>query len=306
VADQAEKLRELVRSKAKDTVPESASVMDSEAIGKKKEKKARIIAVTSGKGGVGKTSVATNLAIEMAMEGKRVIVFDADLSLANIDVLLGLRPQYNLHHVINGEKNIEDILISGPHGIRIIPASSGIVSLANLSREGLDRLMGQFSRIEKDCDFLIVDTAAGISDSVMAFVASADQAIVVTTPEPTAYTDAYALIKILAEQSTSTEIGLLINMAASRKEALNAASGIILISKQFLQIGVRDFGFVLRDPEVPRAVRRQEAFVLYNPMCAASRSIRQLAGMVASSSRVNDGSGRRGFMEKIASFFRGE
>jgi len=135
VADQAEKLRELVRSKAKDTVPESASVMDSEAIGKKKEKKARIIAVTSGKGGVGKTSVATNLAIEMAMEGKRVIVFDADLSLANIDVLLGLRPQYNLHHVINGEKNIEDILISGPHGIRIIPASSGIVSLANLSRD---------------------------------------------------------------------------------------------------------------------------------------------------------------------------
>jgi len=303
--DQAEKLRQLVRSKPSESLPKAAMRLDSPAMAET-ERKARLITITSGKGGVGKTSVATNVAIEMALRGQRVVVFDADLSLANIDVLLGLRPRFNLNHVVNGERTLSEVLVKGPHNIQIVPASSGVQALANLSREQIDRLTGQFSRLERNCDFLLIDTAAGISDNVMSFVHAADEVLIVTTPEPTAYTDAYAMIKVISEQQAPGEIGLVINMAQSRREAQNAAAGIVLISKQFLQVGVKDYGYVPRDPEVPRAIRRQEAFTLYNPSAPASRSIRALAVRLLKE-RVPESKDRmRGFMERFTAYFRGD
>lgn len=304
MVDQAEKLRKLVSSKATDAVPQAAVDMNVHPVVDKKTEKARVIAITSGKGGVGKSSVATNLAIELAIQGKRVTIFDADLSLANIDVLLGLKPRFNLNHFIRGERSLKDIIVQGPHDIQVIPASSGIQSLAELPREQLNRLTGEFSRLEKECDFFIIDTAAGISDNVMAFVHSAEEIIVVTTPEPTAYTDAYAMIKVIDEQAAPGRIGLVINMAQNVKEAKNAASGIILISKQFLQVGVTDYGYILRDPDVPRATRRQEAFTLYSPSCSASRSIRTLANRVIAGERQKRGSRLQGFLERFTEFFQ--
>ncbi len=299
--DQAEKLRQLVRSKPGDSLPRAALRLDGKAMAET-ERKARLITVTSGKGGVGKTSIATNLAIELALRGQRVVVFDADLSLANIDVLLGLRPRFNLNHVISGERLLEEVLVRGPHEVQIVPASSGVQALAHLSREQLNRLTGQFSRLERDFDFLLIDTAAGISDNVLSFVHAADEVLIVTTPEPTAYTDAYALIKVISEQQVAGEIGVVMNMAQSRREAQNATSGIVLISKQFLQVGVKDYGYILRDPEVPRATRRQEAFTLYNPTAPASRSIRALAVRLLRD-KLPESNGR-GFLERFAAYFR--
>ncbi|HEQ60634.1 MAG TPA: MinD/ParA family protein [Firmicutes bacterium] len=323
--DQAEKLRQLVRTKPKDSLPAAAVRLDGKAMAET-ERKARLIAITSGKGGVGKTSIAGNLAIELALHGKRVVVFDADLSLANIDVLLGLRPRFNLNHVISGERTLEEVVVQGPHGVRIIPASSGVQGLANLSREALNRLTGQFSGLERDCDFLLMDTAAGISDNVLSFVHAADEILIVTTPEPTAYTDAYAMIKVICEQQAWSgvegrrhpqaaledgtlgpargTIGLVINMAQSRREAQNAASGIILISRQFLQVGVKDYGYILRDPEVPRATRRQEAFTLFNPTASASRSVRALAVRLLKEQVVPGKGSGRGFLDRVAAYFR--
>jgi len=301
--DQAEKLRQLVRTKPKDSLPAAAVRLDGKAMAET-ERKARLIAITSGKGGVGKTSIAGNLAIELALHGRRVVVFDADLSLANIDVLLGLRPRFNLNHVISGERTLEEVVLEGPHGVRIIPASSGVQGLANLSREALNRLTGQFSGLERECDFLLMDTAAGISDNVLSFVHAADEILIVTTPEPTAYTDAYAMIKVICEQQARGAIGLVINMAQSRREAQNAASGIILISRQFLQVGVKDYGYILRDPEVPRATRRQEAFTLFNPTASASRSVRALAVRLLKEQVVPGKGLGRGFLDRVAAYFR--
>ncbi len=305
MVDQAEKLRQLVRSKSTDSLPDAALQMNEREMGKT-ERRARIVAITSGKGGVGKTSISTNLAIELALLGKRVTIFDADLSLANIDVLLGLRPRFNLNHVINGDKSLEDIMVEGPHGIRIIPASSGIQEMADMSEAALQRLIGQFAQLERECDFLLVDTAAGISDNVLAFLHAADEILIVTTPEPTAYTDAYAMIKVLQERNVPAQLGLIVNMAQSRREALNAAEGIVVISQKFLQAGVKDYGYLLRDPEVPRATRRQEAFTLYNPSCAAARSVRSLARLMAQSNSPVGKPHWRGFMDRFAAYFRAE
>lgn len=305
MVDQAEKLRELVRSRVGDSLPEAAVRLSEKNLGQV-ERRARVITVTSGKGGVGKTSVATNLAIELALQGRKVTIFDADLSLANIDVLLGLRPRFNLNHVINGERTLEEVIVQGPQAVRVIPASSGVQALADLTREQLNRLTGQFALLERDCDVLLIDTAAGISDNVMAFVHAAAEVIVVTTPEPTAYTDAYAMIKVISEQQAKGKIGLVVNMAQSRKEALNASTGIILISKQFLQVGVKDYGYILRDPDVQRAVRRQEAFTLYNPMSPASRSVRALATRLIQEDRPGRRQGIRGFLDRFASYFQAD
>jgi len=303
MSDQAEKLREMVRSRPSDSLPKAAIRLDGRALAET-ERKARVVAVTSGKGGVGKTSIATNLAIELALRGKRVVIFDADLSLANIDVLLGHRPRFNLNHVINGDRVLEDVMVEGPQAVRIVPASSGVQALAGLSREQLNRLTGQFSQLERDCDFLFVDTAAGISDNVLSFVHAADEILIVTTPEPTAYTDAYAMIKVISEQQARGEIGLVINMAQSRREAQNAASGIVLISRQFLPVGVKDYGYILRDPEVPRATRRQEAFTLYNPSAPASRSIRALAVRLLREGSPESKDRGRGFLDRFVAYFR--
>ncbi len=240
----------------------------------------RILAVTSGKGGVGKTNVVANLAASLTDLGKRVVILDADFGLANIDVLLGLTPRFHLGHVLYGKKKLMEIMVEGPRGIRIIPASSGLQSLAELSLEQRNSLVRSFDELQGDADFLLIDTAAGISSNVLHLLRAAPEVIVVSAPEPTAIVDAYAVIKIvLAEEPTKT-IRVLINSVADEEESRDVFRQINSVVKRFLNREVIYLGHVERDPHVVRAVRSQVLVADSYPSSPAGRCFRRLAQSV--------------------------
>ncbi|HNT33946.1 MAG TPA: MinD/ParA family protein [bacterium] len=290
--DQATKLRELIKQK-EETLPPIETREPS-----------RIIAVTSGKGGVGKSNIASNLAIAFAQAGKRVLIIDADLSLANVDILLDVHPRFNLSHVIFGERKLEEVLVEGPEGVRILPASSGVTELANLGHAQLEGLINQFSDLADETDILIIDTAAGISENVLAFVAAAREALVVTTPEPTAYTDAYAMLKVLSTRQVEVQLGLVVNMAGDEREAAQAGENMVLVCRQFMNMGIRYWGHVLKDPDVGAAIRRQEPFILYAPHCHASRCLRTLAANLLESHNGSVPRPRKGFWSRFVEHLR--
>ncbi|RJP35528.1 MAG: MinD/ParA family protein [Candidatus Omnitrophota bacterium] len=244
------------------------------------EKHTRVIAVTGGKGGVGKSNVACGLGIAFAQMQKKVLLLDADLSLANIDVILGLTPRVNLSHVIRGEKTLEEVILHGPEGLMLVPGGSGLEELSNLSPSQLDRLFQAFTDLKPSPDVFLIDTAAGIHSNVMHFLLAADQVIVVTTPEPPAYTDAYALIKTLAKHDAEKDIGVLINMAQDAREAMEITKLMLQMSRQFLGIGFNNLGFVPRDAVVREAVRFQQSFLIHAPTSPASKAIRNIAASV--------------------------
>ena len=178
----------------------------------------RVLAVTSGKGGVGKTNISVNLAVSLAQIGRRVMVMDADLGLANLDIMLGLHPQYNLSHVLNGQRTLEEILLTGPAGIRVVPAASGVQNMAELEPAQHAGLIRAFSELSHTMDVLIIDTAAGISDSVISFSKAAQEVLVVVCDEPASLTDAYALIKLLSREHDLFRFRIVANMAGSAQE----------------------------------------------------------------------------------------
>jgi flagellar biosynthesis protein FlhG len=260
----------------------------------------KVIAVTSGKGGVGKTNLVCNLALALAQMGRRVIVFDADLSLANIDVLLGISPRFNLSHVLSGQKTLREVLVTGPEGILVVPGGSGIEELANLGKEDLENLLDSFDELDGECDLLLIDTAAGINHSVLSFLLAVDQVLVVTTPEPTAYTDAYALIKVLAQHAPEKRVGVTVNMARNNREAADVTRLMLQICRAMLHTGFDNFGSIPRDMEMLQAVREQRPLLLHSPYSPASKSIRRLACSLlqAERQRVSSG-GLRGFMNRL-------
>lgn len=240
----------------------------------------RVLAVTSGKGGVGKTNVVANLAAGLADLGKRVVILDADFGLANIDVLLGLTPRFHLGHVLYGNKKLTEIMVEGPRGIRIIPASSGLQSLAELTLEQRNFLVQSFTDLQGDADFLLIDTAAGISSNVLHLLRAAPEVVVVSAPEPTAIVDAYAVIKIvLAEEPTKT-IRVLINSVADEDESRDVFRQINSVVKRFLDREVIYLGHVERDPHVIKAVRSQVLVTDSYPGSPAGRCFRRLAHSV--------------------------
>jgi flagellar biosynthesis protein FlhG len=250
----------------------------------------RILAVTSGKGGVGKTNVVANLAASLTEMGKRVVVLDADFGLANLDVLLGLTPRYHLGHVLFGKKTLTDIMVEGPQGIRIIPASSGLQCLAELTLEQRNYLVQSFAELEGDADYLLIDTAAGISSNVLHFLLVAPEVVVVSAPEPTAIVDAYAVIKIiLAEEPTKT-IRVLINSASDEDESRDVFRQINSVVKRFLNREVIYLGHVERDPHVLQAVRNQVLVTHSYPNAPASRCFRKIAQAVALQSETSGAS----------------
>jgi flagellar biosynthesis protein FlhG len=241
-------------------------------------KQPRVICITSGKGGVGKTNVTANLAYAMAARGLRVLILDADLNLANIDVLLGLTPKYNLQHVFTGEKSLEEVMIQGPGGINILPGASGIMELANLDEEQRLYFLAEMATINDKIDILLIDTGAGINENVIYFNLAAQERIILLTPEPTSLTDAYAMIKVLSTRHDVKRFKILVNMALSEKEAMNVFKKIFKVCDQFLTTLSLDFiGYLPYDKKLTIAVRSQCLVSEKFPDCQASKRIGEIS-----------------------------
>ncbi len=218
----------------------------------------RVICITSGKGGVGKTNITANLAYRLALEGLRILVLDADLNLANIDVLLGMTPKYNLQHVFTGEKSLTEVMIQGPGGINILPGASGIMELANLDEEQRLYFLSEMAALDNKIDILLIDTGAGINENVIYFNLAAQERIIILTPEPTSLTDAYAMIKVLSTRHDVKRFKILVNMAMSEQEALNVYRQLSKVCDQFLATLSLDFiGYLPYDKKLVMAVRSQ-------------------------------------------------
>jgi flagellar biosynthesis protein FlhG len=281
--DQAEKLRSLVRER----------------------RRASVIAITSGKGGVGKSNISVNLAIQLAAAGKAVVLLDADLGLANADVLCNVDLPNNLSHVIARKKELHEVLIEAPGGFKLIGGASGLARMADLSDFDRQRLIHSLAELEQRADVILIDTGAGISPNVLSFTRAADHVLVVTTPEPTAITDAYAVVKVLSRDHGDRRISLLVNQVRNANEGKVVHTRIAKVAKQFLNVSVLDAGYVMSDENVPLAVRRRLPFVLGNPKCAASQCIAQLAmrlqqGVGAANAAADNG----GFFNKMGRWFK--
>lgn len=252
---------------------------------KKRNKPLRTITVTSGKGGVGKTNVVASLAVAMRKQGKEVLILDADLGLSNIDVLFSLAPQYNIQHILSGEKKLEDVIVEGPHGIKILPASSGVQELTELDEFQRMRLIGEFEAYDGDIDVLLVDTGAGISSNVAFFCVASQEIIVVTSPEPTALTDAYALIKVLFTRYQEKDFSILVNSARNESDALDVFRRLSLAAEKFLNISLDYLGYIPFDDTVRQAVREQKAFIDVYPGCKASVKLSGIAAKIMDDNR---------------------
>jgi len=293
VRDQAERLRVLARTLKHQVECEI----------KNAQKKTRIIAVTSGKGGVGKTNFTINFALALIALGQRVMIFDADLGLANIDVVLGINPPYNLYHVLKGEKTIQEIITTGPQGLLIVAGGSGIQELANLRRWQVEQFISKLEELEGMADILIIDTAAGLSRNVLSFVLAADEVIVITTPEPTAITDAYGLVKAMTSKRKHGVIHLVVNRVESKQEADITASKLSVVAEKFLKLNIGHLGFIFDDPVVTKAVKHQEPFVLKYPGSPAAECIQRLAALMVDQVDCHEPGGVRAFFSRIAKLF---
>jgi flagellar biosynthesis protein FlhG len=237
----------------------------------------RVLAVASGKGGVGKTSVSVNLAVAMAMAGRKVMLLDGDLGLANVDVMLGLQPSCNLSHVLEGKCSLEDTVLEGPAGVLVVPASSGKQHMAELSAAQHAGLVQAFSDLARPLDTLIVDTAAGIAGSVITFSQASQHIIVVVTNDPTSLTDAYALIKVLNRDHGIRRVQVLANMTHGAAEVREIYENLRRVAEKFLDVTLSFMGSVPDDEWLKRAVRRQRAVVEAYPNSPAAKAFQQLA-----------------------------
>lgn len=257
----------------------SHDYIDDQASGLRKMNKqmVKVISVTGGKGGVGKTNVTLNFAMALSQLGKRVVVLDADLGLANCDVMLGLRVEKNLSHVLAGEVELDDIIIEGPHGIKIIPATSGSQNMTELTPAEHAGLIRAFSELKTPIDVLLVDTAAGISDMVLSFSRASQDVIVVVCDEPSSITDAYALMKILNRDHGVEKFKIVANMVRSLKEGQELFSKLTRVTDRFLDVSLELVATIPYDENVRKAARKQKAFIDAFPRTSASMAIKTLA-----------------------------
>ena len=287
--DQASRLREMVGrgAPARPARPVSPARPAAEAwasgtIDRPADRSARVIAVTSGKGGVGKTNLAVNLAARFAQAGRRTVLLDADMGLANADVLCGLNLKRNLAHVVAGRCRIADVLADAPGGFSLAAGATGLEKMADLAPAEHLRLLDELATLERAADLILVDTGAGISPNVLTFTRNADHILIVTTPEPTAVTDAYATAKVIVRGrqrrgEAATPISVVVNNARTPREAGETFDRLSRVAREFLGAELTDAGFVPSDPAVGRAVRARRPFVVGQPRCPASVAVTRLA-----------------------------
>jgi len=247
----------------------------------------QLIAITSGKGGVGKTHLVVNLALALRKEGKRVAIFDADFGLANVDVFLGLTPPFHLGHVIEGIQPLKSIIVDGPEGIGIIPASSGIQELTEMGASQQAHLIGELSSVMELYDYILIDTAAGISNNVIRFLLVARRVIVVSAPEPTAIVDAYALMKVLFRKDENKEVYLVVNSVENESEAKDVYRQLAHVVERFLGQKIELLGFIPKDKRVPMSVRRQQPLMLTHPRTMVSRRFSLIAQTLLNQPQVS-------------------
>ena len=292
--DQAEKLRSMVKSQGETGQTQS-------------KKLARVITVTSGKGGVGKSSIAINLAMQFRKKGKSVIIFDADFGLANIEVMFGAIPKYNLADMIFRGKNFKDIIVEGPEGIGFISGGSGINGLGNMNREQVQYLVYKLKELETLADVIIIDTGAGISDSVLEFVSSSGEVVLVTTPEPTSITDSYALLKALnARESFDKEIckiKVVANRVSNFDEGKNLFSKLEVVVSKFLQLDLMFLGVVPMDMNISKSVMQQKPISMLYPNSTGAKAIEQIAvGLLEN--KEAEGPRRNGLARAVANIIK--
>lgn len=267
--DQAAKLRKLVREKKEEVVKVET------------KKTAKILSVTSGKGGVGKTSLSVNLAASLGKDNVRVLLIDADLGLSNVEIMLGVTPSYTLKDVIKNGRAIEEVIINGPYNIDFISGGNGFLELAELSEIEREEILIKIHKLEELYDIIIIDTGAGISKNVTAFLTISDEIIVVTNSEPTALTDAYSIIKVITEEKLKQKIGLIINRVKNKNEYQQASDILINTAKKFLGEEIKSLGYVYEDPNVRKTIYKKTPFVIYYPNSIASDCVKDIIDNLA-------------------------
>ena len=289
--DQAATLRQISRQKK----VSSGSRAKEAAAGHKKTP--CVISITSGKGGVGKTNITANLAYLLARMKKRTLVLDADCGLANIDLILGLTPAYNLHHVLKGERSLRETIIDGPGGIKILPSASGIQEISTLSTNQKLVLQDEFKALQSPPDFVLIDTSAGIAENVMYFNMIAKEILVVVTPEPTSLTDAYALIKILYRKHAKKRFRLLVNMVKSADEAKEVYLRLAQATNHFLHLAIEHLGFVVYDENMSKAVKKQKLLAELYSDSPSVKCLREVAEKLCQTSVDFENNGIAGLFD---------
>jgi len=273
--DQAANLREMIKGESE----KISKLMQNDDTGPAADGAVpRVISVTSGKGGVGKTNIVGNLAIAFQRMGKRVLIFDADLGLANIDIIFGIHPEDNIDAVIRGEKRLSDVIVEGPEGVSVIPASSGIEDVANLTEGQKLNLLSEFDDLNYKFDIMLIDTGAGISSNVVYFNLAAQERLIVVTPEPTSITDAYALLKVMFNRYGTKNFVILLNMVKDQKEARSVFKNLSSVADKFLAgISLDYAGGIVGDEFLKKAVVKRRPVVCAYPDSSSSQGIKALA-----------------------------
>ena len=291
MVDQAAQLRKMVKNK-------------KEAQNKKKDSsKAKTIAIASGKGGVGKSNLAVNLGLALKKRGKKVLLIDADLGMANLDILLGLSQKYNLTHVFKEKCSFQEALLEGPQGIQILPGISGADDFVDINKREVNNLLKVASQMEANYDIIIFDIGAGIHSSSVNFIVGADEVFVVMTPEPTAVMDAYGLIKVSASYKSQVKVSLIVNQVESNKKAQNIIRRMKKVIKEYLSRDVSLLGLVPYDKHVKQAVQKQKPLLNLYPSCQASTEIEKMADKILSQKNLENKNGAKSFLSKVINMF---